>query len=107
MLSLGVNCIVSPGEGSELLKKPVRVLAIKDEFVLVIELGTSPTKPWRVGSSLLIEEINNGAAVINLKWYLCTCFEVTTRSVRMKKTAEIGTGSWYVVWWRIMAPSIS
>lgn len=65
MLSLGVNCIVSPGEGSELLKKPVRVLAIKDEFVLVIELGTSPTKPWRVGSSLLIEEINNGAAVIN------------------------------------------
>nr|WP_314562200.1 Mu transposase C-terminal domain-containing protein [uncultured Pseudomonas sp.] len=65
MLSLGVNCIVSPGEGSGLLKKPVRVLGVKDDFVLVIELGTNPNKPWRVESSLLMEEVDNGAAVIN------------------------------------------
>lgn len=36
MLSLGVNSIVSPGESSGLLKKPVRVLGISDDFVLVI-----------------------------------------------------------------------
>lgn len=65
MLSLGVNCIVSPGEGSGLLNKPVRVLGIKDELVLVIELGLMPRKPWWVVISLLIEEINSGAAVIN------------------------------------------
>lgn len=65
MLSLGVNCIVSPGEGSWLLKKPIRVLGIKDDFVLVIELGTNPSKPWRVERSLLAEEIDNGAAAIN------------------------------------------
>ncbi|MCD7038918.1 Mu transposase C-terminal domain-containing protein [Pseudomonas sp. MAFF 311095] len=67
MLSLGVNSIVSPGESSGLLKKPVRVLGIRDDFVLVIELGTNPSKPWRVERSLLVEEINNGAAVLNLE----------------------------------------
>ena len=65
MLSLGVNCIVSPGEDSVLLTKSVRVLGIKDDFVLVIELGTNPTKPWRIERSLFVEEIDNGAAVIN------------------------------------------
>ncbi|KCU94924.1 Tn7-like transposition protein B, partial [Pseudomonas syringae pv. actinidiae ICMP 9617] len=65
MLSLGINCIVSPGEGAVLLRSPVRVLGIKDDFVLVIDLGTNPTKPWRVERSMLIEEIESGAAVIN------------------------------------------
>lgn len=55
MLSLGVNSIVSPSEGSELLKKPVRVLGIRDDFVLLIELGKNPSKPWRVERSLLVE----------------------------------------------------
>lgn len=65
MLSLGVNCIVSPGDGAGMLKKPVRVLGITDNVILVIDLGTNPTKPWRIERSLLIDEIDNGAAVIN------------------------------------------
>ncbi|QAY90692.1 transposase [Pseudomonas sp. ACM7] len=65
MLSLRVNCIVSPVEGSELLEKPVRILGVRDDFVLVIELGTNPTKPWRLEKSLLAEEIDSGAAVIS------------------------------------------
>ena len=65
MLSLRVNCIVSPGEGSSLLEKPVRVLGQKDCFFLVIELSTNPTKPWRVEKSLLLEEIDSGAAVLS------------------------------------------
>jgi len=51
MLNLRVNCIVSPGEGSSLLEKPVRVLGQKDDDVLVIELSTNPTKPWRMEKS--------------------------------------------------------
>jgi hypothetical protein len=65
MHSLRVNCIVSPGDGSELLEKSVRVLGIKDDFVIVIELGKNPTKPWRLEKSFLIEEIDSGAAVIS------------------------------------------
>lgn len=30
-------------------------------------MGTNPSKPWRVERSLLVEEINNGAAVLNLE----------------------------------------
>ncbi len=67
MLSLGVNCIVCPGEGSELFSNPVRVLGFTDDFVLVIELRTNPAKPRKVERSLLIEELENGAAVINLE----------------------------------------
>lgn len=65
MLSLGLNCIVSPGENSCLLKKTVRVLGLQDDFVMVIELGTNPTKPWRISRALLTDEIDNGAAVVN------------------------------------------
>ena len=65
MADLRVNCIVSPGEGSDLLEKPVRVLGLKDNFVLVIELSTNPIKPWRVEKSLLVEEIDSGAAVLS------------------------------------------
>ncbi|NWB50600.1 Mu transposase C-terminal domain-containing protein [Pseudomonas gingeri] len=65
MLSLGVNSIISPGEGSGLLEKAVRVLGIKDDFVLVIELGTKPNRPWRLERALLAEEIDSGAAVIS------------------------------------------
>lgn len=65
MHSLGVNCIVSPVDGSGLLDKPVRVLGLEDEVVLVIELGTNPKKPWEIVRSMLTEEINSGAAVIN------------------------------------------
>ncbi|WP_421527065.1 transposase [Pseudomonas brenneri] len=65
MVDLRVNCIVSPGEGSDLLEKPVRVLGLKDNFVLVIELSTNPIKPWRLEKSLLVEEIDSGAAVLS------------------------------------------
>lgn len=65
MLNLRVNCIVSPGEGSSLLEKPVRVLGQKDEDVLVIELSTNPTKPWWMEKSILLEEIDSGAAVLS------------------------------------------
>lgn len=65
MLNLRVNCIVSPGEGSSLLEKPVRVLGQKDDDVLVIELSTNPTKPWWMEKSILLEEIDSGAAVLS------------------------------------------
>ncbi|MBP5060568.1 DDE-type integrase/transposase/recombinase [Pseudomonas chlororaphis] len=65
MLNLRVNCIISPGEVPSFFEKPVRVLGIKDDFVLVIELCTNPTKPWQVEKSLLVEEIDSGAAVLN------------------------------------------
>ncbi|CAB5592185.1 transposase family protein [Pseudomonas sp. GD03817] len=65
MLNLRVNCIVSPGEGSSLLEQPVRVLGITEDFVWVITLSTNPTKPWQIEKSLLIEEIDSGAAALN------------------------------------------
>lgn len=65
MLTLRVNCIVSPGEGSSLLDQPVRVLGINEDFVLVIKLCINPTKPWRIERSLLVEEIDSGAAALN------------------------------------------
>jgi len=65
MLNLRVNGIISPGEYSSLLKKPVRILGIKDDYILVIELCTNPTKPWQIEKSLLVEEIDSGAAVLN------------------------------------------
>ncbi|WP_081951570.1 Mu transposase C-terminal domain-containing protein [Pseudomonas cremoricolorata] len=65
MLNLRVNCIVSPGEGSSLLEQPVRVLGINEDFVWVIKLCINPTKPWQIEKSLLIEEIDSGAAALN------------------------------------------
>lgn len=67
MLSLIVNTIVSPGEGSQLLESPVRVLEIRNNIVLVIDLSLSPRKPWIVDKQLLISEINSGALVINIE----------------------------------------
>lgn len=65
MLNLQVNCIVAPGERSELLQKPVRVLGLNDIYVLVIDLSTNPTKPWMIEKSLFLEEIDSGAAVLS------------------------------------------
>ncbi len=65
MLSLGVNCILSPANGSQLLEKSIRILGVKNDVVLVIELGTKPTKPWRLELSLLVDEIDGGAVVIS------------------------------------------
>lgn len=97
MLSLGVNSIVSPGESSGLLKKPVRVLGISDDFVLVIELGTNPSKPWRVERSLLVEEINNGAAVLNLEMVPMHLLRSDDEIGENEKKAGKRIGDWYVV----------
>lgn len=64
MLSYVVNSIVSPGNGSELLEKPVRILGIGSDSLLVIELATNPTKPWFLDKELLREELDSGAAVV-------------------------------------------
>lgn len=65
MLNLRPNCIVSPAEQSYLLEKPVRVLGIDKNYVLVIELGRNPTKPWKLAKSILLQEIDSGAAVVS------------------------------------------
>ncbi|MDH1401845.1 MULTISPECIES: transposase family protein [Pseudomonas] len=48
-----------------MLEQPVRVLGITEDFVWVITLSTNPTKPWQIEKSLLIEEIDSGAAALN------------------------------------------
>lgn len=83
MLKLGINSIVSPGESSELLDKPVRVLSLRGEELVVIELSTTPAKPWILEKALLDSEIESGAAFINvelpLKFLLRTDAEISDR----------------------------
>lgn len=67
MRSLGINTILSPGVGSELLEGPVRVLGFRNEWVIVIELVPGPRKPWILDKSFLLSEIDSGAAVIDLE----------------------------------------
>jgi hypothetical protein len=65
MFDLRLNCIISPAENSCLLEKSARVLGLDHDDVLIIELGTNPTKPWKIDKSLLLEEIDSGATVVS------------------------------------------
>lgn len=67
MLSLTVNSTISPGEGSQLIESPVRVLDVRKNVVLVIELSPNPRKPWIIDRDLLVYEISSGALVINVE----------------------------------------
>lgn len=67
MLSLRINSIVSPGEESLLLESPVRVLGIRNDTVLVVDLSLNPRKPWIIDKQLLVSEIYSGALVINVE----------------------------------------
>lgn len=67
MLNFTMNAIVSPGEGSQLLEHPVRVLGFRDDQAVVIELSSNPRKPWVVEKQLLAAEIESGASVLNVE----------------------------------------
>ncbi|WP_236198183.1 hypothetical protein [Pseudomonas putida] len=65
MHEIRLNSIVSPLEGSAMLKKPVRVLGIKGDQCVVIELIKNPTKPWLLDKSAIMSEIASGLAALN------------------------------------------
>ena len=65
MLSLTVNSIISPGDGSKLLENPARVLGVRAGLVVLIDLEKNPRKPWVLERELLASEIDSGCVVVN------------------------------------------
>ncbi|WP_220815796.1 Mu transposase C-terminal domain-containing protein [Pseudomonas paralcaligenes] len=70
MLDLKMNTIVSPGQGSELLEKPTRILGTTNNFYIAIDLSLTPNKPWLVDKILLASEISAGAAFVSVEFPL-------------------------------------